>query len=145
MTACESSWPRVAGKSDSYHQYSRWMGSAAEGASELETGTAKTSAFSIWAVPLGARWVIHEGWFWSEDQMGLLESPGHSGASAGRGKAGKAANSASAWAEKISIRATLSGGWQVWGVAGSVIGTVVVCYFPVCCFPPFPKERVSCL
>lgn len=45
--------------------------------------------------------------------MGLLESPGHSGASAGSGKAGKAANSASLWAEKISVRATVWGGWQV--------------------------------
>lgn len=47
--------------------------------------------------------------------MGLLKSPGHSGASAGKGESGKAANSASAWAEKISVRAAVWGGCRFGG------------------------------
>lgn len=70
--------------------------------------------------------------------MGLLQSPGHSGASAARGESGKAANSPSACAEKIPNRAAVWGGCQFGGVAGSVIGTLAACGVP-----PFLKKEFN--
>lgn len=43
-TVCESSWPSISGKRDSCQNHSRWMGSAAEGAPELEMGISRTPA-----------------------------------------------------------------------------------------------------
>lgn len=97
---CESSWPTMSGKRDSYHQslQTDGMGSAAEGAPELEMGISRTpgvlhlSSTSWCQVGHVHRVVLVLGSDWAFQE--------HSGAFTGRGQAEKAANSASAWAEK---------------------------------------------
>lgn len=78
--------------------HSRRMGSAAEGAPELEMGISRTpgvlhlSSTSWCQVGHVHRVVLVLGSDWAFQE--------HSGAFTGRGQAEKAANSASAWAEK---------------------------------------------